>query len=309
MASASEIDEDSLKAIQTNIVTLLESLETHNDGYSKSEMDNIQYNTTNILSKFHNNSSNLELGLQGILHDFHSGVLNDRDLEQILEAETQKGMYAIEVANKISEDLHMIFHSINAQFMNMRNGQPMSVDAMEEFVRSMDRSIGRCNSLVAVSSIPLQDAALSVSEISSARLKLTGDLDDGFFSNLLIQIAEKNKAGSIETGQTEDTDEGKDDGSDDSDTDTVSINSVEGAPEESAKDKLRNNFTVESAFLSRPPSIVKQVYGDADKRFRKKEQEREKKAHLLNLQIRAMGLVTFRGISIAISPQESIERS
>eukprot|EP01041_Mallomonas_annulata_P001252 gene1252-2426_t len=306
----------SLRAIQTNIASLLESLEdtSDTDVYTKREMDDIQYNTKNIMNRFRDNVSDMEYGLKGILLDFERGSLSTEDLAEILEAENQKDMYAAEAADEISKDLKLIFKAINTQFMNLRQGKSFSIDCMEDFVQAMDKSMERVNNIKKITAIPTHQSSLSLNTIANQKLnERQSSEESGYFTKLLEEIHRAQESNiqrpPRDTSPTSEmmTFMSMDSVDESSLPLATSTDVIDASANENEQRKLRAqaSFRLESSFLTRPPTLVKAFYGNAEETFRKHEKEkfnRNKEELRQSIRIRAQGNVTSLAFSIKINP-------
>ena len=132
----------SFRTTQTNIATLLENLAQANNSFNTSELDSSLLSSRNLMMKFKSTSSDLQNEFESILDSFNSGKMSSASLEAILNAERQKGLFTMELAEEMGKFLEGICSGIYEMIKNMSVGnQPLAMENVETIFNKLDKAM------------------------------------------------------------------------------------------------------------------------------------------------------------------------
>lgn len=159
------------------------------------------------MAKFGKNVERMEDEFKDILQDFRKGAFSAEDLEQLLHAEEEKGLYTLESNEQLRIKLEKLFVQVTELFESLKKGEASGGAAipqqashcLESMVTVLDDAMTTLDDMTAVtaaSHLQVKSALVAV-----AVSKLGDHEEKGHFSKILEEIKQREEGGAIDDGQ------------------------------------------------------------------------------------------------------------
>eukprot|EP01041_Mallomonas_annulata_P001479 gene1479-2843_t len=194
--------DESFRDTQSNIKNLLDTLATSS---SRDELythlQEMEENTTNILSNFQSNLNDMQHEFSGVLESFNSGSMTSGHLESFLQSEHKKGVFSLQLAEDLSIFIDKIFYRLNDVVSIKGNDESaggLSIEDFKQITRMLDSSLLNLESMSRVSTSCPSDVARAIHTSDMKRLQLLQDTDGGHYTHKFDQKVGTNIPPSIQ---------------------------------------------------------------------------------------------------------------
>lgn len=182
----------SFRHVQSNIDSILENLDfkTSLSLYEHGQIENLHIKTSKLMQKFGKRMEVMEVEFKTILEDFKDGRFSASDLEELLQAEQEKGLYALESAEEVSNTLDVLFGSLTQLLMQVQKSDSaahIDLSTIAAVAAQLDEAMGSLNTLTKVASASPSD----IKQVLCATTLETLSKEDnkGKFLQLLEEMA------------------------------------------------------------------------------------------------------------------------
>eukprot|EP01041_Mallomonas_annulata_P001248 gene1248-2420_t len=144
----------SFQATQDKMAKLLQSLLDENNTLSneKVHFGNAKNTISDLMGKFKSNLSGMETEFQGMLDSLKKGQLSSNDIQTLLEAERQRSLYTLQMAEDMKGILESLFSGLNEVLTNVRDRKPITKISVNKLFEFLDVAMESVNAITKLAS-------------------------------------------------------------------------------------------------------------------------------------------------------------
>ena len=176
-----------------NLISVLDNTAGKDATFQTGEVDDLHRNTYALLDKFKTRMTEMEDEFHAMLQEFDDGSMSSFKFHALLEAEQQKGQFALEASEEVIKGLDTLYSTISKLLLSVSDEDPEMQPHIETVVRTLDNVMGSVLGISRVaSSTPLQ-VARSLHHVQFEQAQLRAHSEKGYFATLMANAVNATK--------------------------------------------------------------------------------------------------------------------
>ena len=187
------------KESQIRIESLLESL-SENSAFNNRDLENMMTNTYKLMDEFQNSANDMASEFEEILESFSSGRMSSANLEAILSAERQKGLFTMELAEEMGKFIDGICSGIYEMVKNISAGnQPQAMENIESIFDKLDQAMETVVGMSKIASSSPAEVKRAIDVVTIGKSEHMRHYQKNRFQSIVAEIQKRMKSMKVQS--------------------------------------------------------------------------------------------------------------